>query len=148
MAIQRILSLSVLAAALAACGVPRTKWRELPTGPMPFQDVWVAVEEAARSDGYVEDEAESDRGLGRFTTRWFQRGGLGFGRNSRTRLHAEIEPRREAAGWLVRYWAERQHVADMAKGISPAEEDWSRDGQDAALEERFGMKLRLRFGLR
>lgn len=148
MVIPRALLLFVPAAALAACGVSRTKWREVPTGPMPFQDVWVAVEEAARSDGYAKDEAKSDRGLGKFTTRWFERGGLGFGRNSRTRLHAEIEPRRVGEGWLVRYWAERQHVPDMAKSISPDEEDWSRDGQDTALEERFGMKLRLRFGLR
>lgn len=129
----------------AACGTSRN-WQEVHTVPMRFAQVWEGVDFVARTDGFLPDPAESDRGLGVYQTRW-RRQTLMLGRAGRYRLRAEIRAKEEPEGaWLVRYYIEQQKVDDLARMFTQTEDDWSAAGQFSAREQIFGERLSRRLG--
>ncbi|MEM7203372.1 MAG: hypothetical protein AAF628_24125 [Planctomycetota bacterium] len=140
--ILRRLGAAALLLLAGGCAAER-EWRDVPLGDVAFEDAWDAVETAAAVDGFALNLASSDRGLRVLETNWRERA-MPFRGSVRRRIHAEFD-RGEAAGWNVRFYAEKQTVTDMAKGFEPEDEDWVEDGQDADLEERIAAKLMLKF---
>jgi hypothetical protein len=131
---------------LASCGSVRS-WQELSTRPMRQGEVYAAVDQLARADGFLPDAATSDGGLGIWQSRWRHRQ-IGLGRPGRFRLRVEvmIDEGSPDSGWPVRYLVEQQKVKDLKKSQSPAESDWSADGQDQEREYLFGERLHRRVG--
>lgn len=144
---------SFLLLVLPACFGGRVHWHELETPPLAFQDVWTSILLTARSDGYVEDVTSTDRGLRVFQSKWVDRGGFGFGRSKRTKMHVEVDrpgdlPPAVVPQWQIRFHVSQQNVPDMSRGMNPREEDWEDNGQDLDAEHRFDAKLRLEFGMK
>jgi hypothetical protein len=132
---------------LAGCGSVKS-WQEMTTKPMRQGEVFAAVDQLARADGFLPDAANSDTGLGTWQSRWRNRQ-IGLGRPGRFRLRVEvmIDEGSLETGWPVRYLVEQQKVKDLKKSINPTEDDWSSDGQDAEKEFLFARRLSLRLGL-
>lgn len=118
------------------------EWREYRSGPATQAEVYDAIDYLARTDGFG-PSAESDRGLAIWVSRWRVQQ-IGLGRPGRLKLHAEIvlDQSNPEEGFLVRYWIERQSVADLGKSLEPEEDDWEDDGQDEEREYLFGERLR------
>jgi hypothetical protein len=129
---------------LAGCGSVKS-WQEMTTKPMRQGEVFAAVDQLARADGFLPDAANSDTGLGTWQSRWRNRQ-IGLGRPGRFRLRVEvmIDEGSLETGWPVRYLVEQQKVKDLKKSASPEESDWSADGQDSEREYLFGERLRRR----
>ncbi len=131
---------------LAGCAT-RRDWREIRTGPATRAEAYDAVEFLARTDGFAPSQANCDRGLGTWSSRWRYRQ-VGLGRPGRYRLQAEVllEDGSHQAGWIVRYLVEQQKVKDLARSREPVEDDWDADGQDIEREYLFGQRLIRRLG--
>ena len=131
--------------ALSACGT-RRDFVELRAGERTFGEVWGAVDRVASTDGFRQDTAASDRGLGIYQTRWDRRV-LGLGRSGRRRLHCEIVPDRENEdGLMVRFYVEQQRVQDLGMS-TPTEKDWDDAGQDGVYQNIFVERLARFLGL-
>lgn len=132
---------------LGACAAP-PRWRDLGERALPFENVWNAVVETSGRHGFALDESQTDRGRGRFQSRW-RTWTQGFGQSRRLRVRAEFDRGEvvdEHASWRLRFCVERQAVPDMARSMNPRESDWSADGQERDLEDVIEAQLRLRFG--
>lgn len=131
--------------ALAACAT-RHDFVELRAGDRTLGEVWGAVDRVASTDGFRQDMAASDRGLGIYQTRWDRRV-LGLGRSGRRRLHCEIVPDRENDDHLmVRFYVEQQRVQDLGMS-TPTEKDWDDAGQDGVYQNIFVERLARFLGL-
>lgn len=129
--------------ALSACSTSY-EWVEFRTGPTTQADVYDAIDQLARADGFG-PSTESDRGLAIWISRWRVQQ-LGLGRPGRIRLNAEIllDESSPKEGFTIRYYFERQKVKELKHSQNPQEEDWSSDGQDQEREYLFGEKLKRR----
>lgn len=116
---------------------------------MAFGECYDGVEFLATRDGFTPDPLACDRGVGTWQSRWRERQ-IGLGRAGRFRLRAEvlIDEGSSDVGWIVRYAVQQQKVKDLGKSMTPKEEDWSDDGQDAEREFTFGQKLERRLAVK
>lgn len=134
---------------LSGCASSHRDWREVTPRVVSFEDLWTAVVETATRHHFTPDSEGTDRGRGRFQSRW-RVSTPGFGQSHRMRLRAELEqqPPADTAPpvWVLRFCVERQTVPDMARSMNPREQDWSGDGQDRDTEDVLEAQFRLRFG--
>lgn len=139
-------------ALLQGCASGLRDFREIEVRDVPFAVLWELSEESIRDGfGLQMDGAATDRGQRVLQSRWRVRHG-GFEPSTRTRLRVEIESLGEQRGrdgdpgldYVVRYYAEREQVGDVAKRLHPQEEDWSAAGQDGQMEQIFDYQLRAR----
>lgn len=141
-----VLRLIPVALLLASCGTV-VEWHEMQSAPMTIGECYDGLVYIAMHDGFRADSTGTDRGYGRWQSRWRERQ-LGLNRPGRYRLRAEvmIDDGSTEKGWIVRYVVEQQKVKDLAHSRNPIEDDWSDDGQDAEREALFTEKLVRRIG--
>ncbi|MHC4078351.1 MAG: hypothetical protein ACYST0_07905 [Planctomycetota bacterium] len=137
----------LLTLALVGCSTLPPTYRELEARDRTFSEVWVSLQQVTRRLGYAADRDETDRGRRVFQSVWNTR--LTFPRGS-TRHRVRVEAERigpDQPGWLVRCYVEQQKVENIARSVSPRDEDWEPAGQDDHRERVFVGTLRAELGL-
>ena len=131
---------------LCSCLMGRVDYRELAIPDESAGDIWQQVVTYANSRALRADMEQTDPGLRVYQSSWSGTTAA-FGRGTRERFYAQIEPTRGSTGWVIRFHCEVHRLAYFSPR-NPEESDWEFVGQNRAVEDDFERFMRITFKLK